>query len=37
METIEHTLRGELRHTIERLKGLGGAVAGRPTARSASS
>jgi len=26
METIEHTLRGELQQTIERLKGLGGAV-----------
>jgi len=26
METIERTLQGELRETIERLKGLGGAV-----------
>jgi DnaK suppressor protein len=26
METIEHTLQGELYRTIERLKGLGGAV-----------
>ena len=26
METIEHTLQGELRQTIERLRGLGGAV-----------
>ena len=26
MEAIEHTLRGELRQTIERLRGLGGAV-----------